>query len=61
LALGPIALTLCGASSPADQQRIDRVLVAHPREDFAQAYLADAGLDWAADLVGRFVPEGVPS
>jgi type IV secretion system protein VirB4 len=60
LALGPVALALCGASSPADQKRIDRILTEQP-DDFAAAFLADAGLDWAADLLGRFAPEGVPS
>ena len=59
LALGPIALALCGASSPADQQRIDRILAGGG--DFAPAFLADAGLDWAADLLGRFIPEGASS
>ena len=59
LALGPVALALCGASSPADQQRIDRILAGCG--DFAPAFLADAGLDWAADLLGRFTPEGAPS
>jgi type IV secretion system protein VirB4 len=54
LGLGPIALALCGASSPADQQRIDRVLAEHGPEGFAAAFLAEAGLDWAADLLSRF-------
>lgn len=54
LGLGPIALALCGASSPADQQRIDRVLAAQRQEDFAAAFLRSADLDWAADLLGRF-------
>ncbi len=60
LTLGPVALALCGASSPADQQRIDRAL-AQRRSDFAAAYLADAGLGWAADLLGPLTPEGLPS
>jgi type IV secretion system protein TrbE len=57
LGLGPIALTLCGASSPADQQRIDRVLAEYGAEGFTAAFLANAGLDWAADLLGRFPSE----
>ena len=61
LGLGPIALALCGASSPADQQRIDRVLAAVGltdvgHEGFAAAFLQSAGLDWAADLLDRFTP-----
>lgn len=54
LALRPIAQALCGASSPADQQRIDRVLAAHGTEGFAQAFLAESGLDWAADLLASY-------
>lgn len=54
LALGPVALALCGASSPADQQRIDRVLAEHGSERFAAAFLAASGLDWAAGLLDRF-------
>lgn len=57
LDLGPIALALCGASSPADQQRIDEVLAEYGREDFASAFLASAGLDWAADLLSRSPPQ----
>jgi type IV secretion system protein VirB4 len=57
LGLGPIALALCGASSPADQQRIDRVLAKHGPEGFTAAFLASAGLDWAADLLTQFPSE----
>ena len=54
LGLGPIALALCGASSPADQQRIDRVLADRDLFGFAPAFLRSAGLDWAADLLAQF-------
>ncbi|MBI1330275.1 MAG: conjugal transfer protein TrbE [Alphaproteobacteria bacterium] len=54
LGLGPIALALCGASSPADQQRIDDVLAEHGQDGFAAAFLASADLGWAADLLARF-------
>jgi type IV secretion system protein VirB4 len=57
LGLGPIALALCGASSPADQRRIDRVLAEHGPEGFAAAFLESAGLDWAADLLDQFPSE----
>jgi type IV secretion/conjugal transfer VirB4 family ATPase len=57
LGLGPIALALCGASSPADQQRIDRVLAEHGPEGFTAAFLESAGLDWAADLLAQFPSE----
>src|SRR6185437_8061427 len=54
LGLGPIALALCGASSPADQQRMDRVIADRDLFGFAPAFLRSAGLDWAADLLAQF-------
>jgi type IV secretion system protein VirB4 len=55
LGLGPIALALCGVSDPATQQRIDRMfeqgLGVMP---FAELFLADAGIDWAASLLATF-------
>ena len=51
LGMGPIALAFCGASSPADQLLIDRV-VAEGRAGFARRFLAARGLSWAADLLG---------
>jgi type IV secretion system protein VirB4 len=49
--LGPIALTFCGASSPADQLLIDRV-IAEGQPSFARAFLIARGLNWAAALLG---------
>ncbi|MDB5392675.1 MAG: conjugal transfer protein TrbE, partial [Rhodospirillales bacterium] len=57
LGLGPVALALCGVSSPADQQRIDRVLAEHGPAGFTAAFLKSAGLDWAADLLAQFPPQ----
>ena len=57
LGLGPVALALCGASSSADQQRIDRVLTEYGLDGFAAGFLRSADLDWAADLLGRFPHE----
>lgn len=51
LGLGPVSLTLCGASDPAVQRRIDAILGAPTPRGFAADFLADAGLDWAASLV----------
>jgi type IV secretion/conjugal transfer VirB4 family ATPase len=51
LGLGPIALALCGASAPATQKRINAVLAEHGRDGFAEAFVRDAGLGWAADLM----------
>jgi type IV secretion/conjugal transfer VirB4 family ATPase len=53
LGLGPIALALCGASDPDSQKRIDAVLAEHGQAEFAARFLIQAGLEWAADLLGR--------
>jgi type IV secretion system protein VirB4 len=54
LALGPIALTLCGASDVASRQLIDHLLDEHPRERFLQHFLKARGLGWAAALLDQF-------
>ncbi|WP_066725605.1 conjugal transfer protein TrbE [Sphingomonas pituitosa] len=54
LGLGPIALALCGASDPATQARIDAMLAEGGHADFAARFLADLGLDWAAELLAAF-------
>ena len=51
LGLGPVALALAGASDPAAQSQIDAVLAEYGRTRFAEGFLRDAGLDWAADLL----------
>jgi type IV secretion system protein TrbE len=58
LGLGPVALALCATSDPATQARSDAILAEHGQRDFAARFLADAGLDWAADLLADFpVPQ----
>ena len=62
LGLGPVALALCGASDPDTQKRIDAIRSKIDPLDlgwrdptaFARAFLADAGLEWAADLLADF-------
>jgi type IV secretion system protein VirB4 len=54
LGLGPIALALCGASDPDNQKRIDAILAEHRPQDFANHFLTQAGLAWAAELLGQF-------
>ena len=53
LNLGPIALSICGASSVTDLQAADRILdtALKPGEpsDFGGLWLRAQGLDWAAD------------
>ena len=51
LGLGPIALALCGASSPAARARINAALESQGHDGFAEAFLRRADLDWAADLL----------
>ena len=60
LGLGPIALTLCGASDPATQVRIDAILAEPGEADFAAHFLRGAGLDWAADLLSDFPGSPAP-
>jgi type IV secretion/conjugal transfer VirB4 family ATPase len=54
LGLGPVALALCGASGPEWVERVDALLAEHGADVFAERFLRDAGLDWAADLLPRF-------
>lgn len=54
LGLGPLALALCGASDPASQAWIDRLLANHPAASFLERFLAGTDAAWAADLVHAF-------
>ena len=61
LALGPIALALCGASDPASQRLIDRVLDQVGGEGFLAGFLEARGVGWAGAVLDRFphlCPEG---
>ena len=68
LGLGPIALALCGASDPENQKRIDRILSDIDllrdgwcdEQEFARRFLADAGLEWATDLLVDFPDPSPP-
>ncbi len=51
LGLGPIGLSLCAASAKSDQPTIARQLAEHGRDGFLAAWLVQAGLSWAADLI----------
>ncbi|MBK1967791.1 MULTISPECIES: conjugal transfer protein TrbE [Brevundimonas] len=54
LALGPVALALCGASAPVTQALIDDLLKAPRADAFGAAFLRERGLPWAADLLSDF-------
>ncbi|MCA1200152.1 conjugal transfer protein TrbE [Sphingomonas sp. R647] len=51
LGLGAVALAFAAASSRTDQRRIAKLVAAHGRTGFADAWLRARGLDWAADLL----------
>ncbi|WP_028349831.1 conjugal transfer protein TrbE [Bradyrhizobium murdochi] len=54
LGLGPVALALVGASSPEDQRTIEAVLSRSGPHHFAERYLAERDLHWAANLISTF-------
>ncbi|WOH63630.1 conjugal transfer protein TrbE [Bradyrhizobium sp. BWA-3-5] len=54
LGLGPVALALVGASSPEDQRSVDAVLARSGPHHFAERYLAEKDLHWAANLISTF-------
>jgi type IV secretion/conjugal transfer VirB4 family ATPase len=54
LGLGPLALALCGASSPDDQRLIDRCLAGGAATGFVARFLEAKGLAWAVELIGRW-------
>ena len=60
LGLGPVALALCGASSPDDQRLIDRCLAGGPAATFAVRLLEAKGLAWTAELLGAWQPTPLP-
>jgi type IV secretion system protein VirB4 len=61
LGLGPIALAFAGTSAPEDQRAIDRVHERSGRAGFAEAWLRERGLSWAAELLSRHSTSGNPS
>jgi len=60
LGLGPVALALCGSSSPDDQRLIDRCLAEGKPTGFAARFLAAKGLNWAAELIENWPRAGTP-
>lgn len=60
LGLGPVALALCGASSPDDQKLIDHCMQDGHVSGFATQFLTAKGLAWAADLIQQWRPPATP-
>jgi len=54
LGLGPVALALCGASTPDDHKLIDRCLAHSDKAGFAGRFLEAKGLSWAGELIERW-------
>lgn len=54
LALGPIALGLCGASDPETQSLIDGLLHREGTDSFLVTFLEVSGLSWASELIADF-------
>jgi type IV secretion system protein VirB4 len=54
LGLGPIALSICGASAPEDQALLDRIWAETEGDGFADCWLHEKGLPWAAELLARW-------
>jgi type IV secretion system protein VirB4 len=54
LAMGPVALGICGASDPAAQRLIDRLLAEGGADAFLGRFLKARGLGWAAAILDRF-------
>lgn len=60
LGLGPASLAFVGASSKPDLARIAGLLGEVGADRFAEAWLRERGLDWAAGLVARWQPGHPP-
>lgn len=56
LGLGPLALAFCGSSGPAARARIDAVLAEYGPGRFAEIFLRDCDLGWAADIIAAQAP-----
>ncbi|MBA4339563.1 MAG: conjugal transfer protein TrbE, partial [Hyphomonas sp.] len=54
LGLDPVALSFAAAGTPEDQATIDRVMAETEGEGFAETWLHEKGLAWAADLLARW-------
>ncbi len=60
LGLGPIALALCGSSSPDDQRLIDRCVAEGEPAGFPARFLAAKGLAWSSELMERWPKPVIP-
>jgi len=54
LSLGPVARAFAAVGTPEDQATLDRVMAETEGEGFAETWLHEKGLVWAADLLARW-------
>jgi type IV secretion system protein VirB4 len=54
LGLGPVALAFAAAASPEDQRVIESILARFGPQQFAERYLRECDLGWAANLLRTF-------
>ena len=60
LGLGPVALAFAAAGTPEDQAALDRVMAETEGEGFAETWLHEKGLAWAADLLSQWPGRPAP-
>jgi type IV secretion/conjugal transfer VirB4 family ATPase len=61
LGLGPAALAFVAASTKPDLALLQAILTFEDRDRFAEAWLRERQLDWAADLIANFAPPERPA
>lgn len=60
LGLGPVALAFAAAGTQEDQALLDRVMAETEGEGFAETWLHEKGLAWAAGLLGQWPGRPAP-
>ena len=60
LGLGPVALAFAAAGTPEDQAALDRVMAETEGEGFAETWLHEKGLPWAADILSQWPGRPAP-
>ena len=61
LGLGEVALAFTAASSKSDHAAIERIFAEHGHGGFAEAWLRERGVGWAADLIPHLTNMEAPS
>jgi type IV secretion system protein VirB4 len=61
LGLGPVALALCGSSTPDDHKIVDRCLAQGDKSRFLTRFLDAKGHGWAGELVEHWLTQNAPA